>query len=48
MKLGQFYRDRGKEALALKHFEHALIINHAQDPSVPLHYNELRSLQTPP
>ena len=42
--LGRFYRAREKEELALKHFEHAERINHAQDPGVQLNANELRGL----
>ena len=42
IKLGHFYRARGKDDLALKHFEHAERINHAQDPGVQLNANELR------
>jgi tetratricopeptide (TPR) repeat protein len=41
-KLGQFYRDRGKEDLALKHYEHAERINHAQDSGIQINAIELR------
>jgi len=43
-KLGLFYRARGKEDLALKHFDHAQRINHAQDPGVEINLNELHGL----
>ncbi len=42
IKLGQFYRDRGKEDLALKYYEHAELINHAEDPGVQINAIELR------
>jgi O-antigen ligase len=42
IKLGQFYRDRGKDDLALKYYEHAERINHAQDPGVQINAIELR------
>lgn len=41
IKLGQFYRDRNRDDLALKHFDHAARINHAQDPGVSYNLQEL-------
>jgi len=39
-KLGQFYRARGNQESAAKHFEKAQRINHAGDPGVQGNYNE--------